>query len=575
MSKYESTSVKKTIDELNESFFLPDIQREYVWLSDVKNRKIELLFDSLMRGYPIGTLLFWKLKKDILQTCSFDDKANSNEKLNFQIYKFIENYDSRRPHNESIDVEKIRASELKLVLDGQQRLTSLFIGLRGSRFIAKRIKKKEVFVEQKLYLNLDHKPEIDEPDDVYNFEFLSDDELSLKKESGDKWFKVGDILNLSNSDIRTKEREQIFTPEEADILYALKECVEKDDTLSYYTEDSNSLDKVLNIFIRVNSGGQILSYSDLLMSILTSAFDSNIRQDMNDFVEDIRSDFPNFGRDQVLKTALFLTNDSPKFILANFSKEKTAKIKDNWTKIKNSVTAATCFLKENGYAGRLSSGYVITALSLFFFKKEVPNEDDKREMLKFVQNTQLTSFFSSSLDTKLVAIRKPIVDESSFKIINQKLAALEKNYLRITRDVIEDVVESARYGKPETFAILQLLYPNLNYNGEKNFHIDHIFPKTTKKKKLWPDGFSQQKNCNKLFNLQLLEGVQNQQKLQKDPKDWISENFKTPEKRLRYKEENFIPSTEGFDLDYKNLEMFKTERIRLIEDYLFKLFELN
>ena len=108
MSKYESTSVKKTIDELNESFFLPDIQREYVWLSDVKNRKIELLFDSLMRGYPIGTLLFWKLKKDVLETCSFEDNAKSNEKMNFQIYKFIENYDSRKPHNESIDVEKIK-----------------------------------------------------------------------------------------------------------------------------------------------------------------------------------------------------------------------------------------------------------------------------------------------------------------------------------------------------------------------------------------------------------------------------------------------------------------------------------
>ena len=275
----------------------------------------------------------------------------------------------------------------------------------------------------------------------------------------------------------------------------------------------------------------------------------------------------------MLKTALFLTNDSPKFILANFSKEKTAKIKDCWTKIKNSVTAATGFLKENGYAGRLSSGYVITALSLFFFKKEDPSEEDKREMLKFVQNTQLTSYFSSSLDTKLIAIRKPVVEESSFKDINKKLATLEKNYLRITRDVIEDVVESARYGKPETFALLQLLYPNLNYNGEKNFHVDHIFPKTGKKKKLWPEGFSQQKNCNKLFNLQLLEGVQNQQKLQKDPKDWINENFKTIEKQQRYKEENFIPLTE--DLDYKNLEMFKTERIRLIEDYLFKLFELN
>ncbi|EMH36662.1 hypothetical protein HMPREF1425_00444 [Helicobacter pylori GAM71Ai] len=91
-------------------------------------KKIEKLFDSILRGYPIGSFLFWKLPKEDITKSDEQD----SDKLNFQLYQFITNYDERKPHNEKIRIEQIRRDDLYIVLDGQQRLTSLYIGLKGN-----------------------------------------------------------------------------------------------------------------------------------------------------------------------------------------------------------------------------------------------------------------------------------------------------------------------------------------------------------------------------------------------------------------------------------------------------------
>jgi uncharacterized protein with ParB-like and HNH nuclease domain len=91
-------------------YLLPAIQREFVWPAE----KIEWLFDSLMRGYPISSFLFWKV----------DDMSKSG----YRFYEFLREYRQRfKIHNEEVPVAGIR--NFTAVLDGQQRLTSLYIGL--------------------------------------------------------------------------------------------------------------------------------------------------------------------------------------------------------------------------------------------------------------------------------------------------------------------------------------------------------------------------------------------------------------------------------------------------------------
>ena len=94
-------------------YVLPSIQREYVWDTD----QIETLFDSLMRNYPIGTFLFWEINKEHVNDYDF--------------YGFIRNYHEKKSvHNKKINLKG--SDGVTAILDGQQRLTSIYLGLKGT-----------------------------------------------------------------------------------------------------------------------------------------------------------------------------------------------------------------------------------------------------------------------------------------------------------------------------------------------------------------------------------------------------------------------------------------------------------
>lgn len=228
---------------------MPDIQREYVWLKKADEKKIEKLFDSILRGYPIGSFLFWKLQKEDIAKSEEQD----NNKLNFQLYQFITNYDERKPHNEKIRIEQIKRDDLYIVLDGQQRLTSLYIGLKGTRTLKKKGARSDnpnAYEEKRLYLNLKHQPNMDNPEDNYEFEFHAQKPENDKKHF---WFKVGDILELESVINYAIEHE--LDGEESVLLEKLKNTFHNKQLISFFEETEKNLDKVLNIFIRVNSGG--------------------------------------------------------------------------------------------------------------------------------------------------------------------------------------------------------------------------------------------------------------------------------------------------------------------------------
>lgn len=140
-------TVRKTIrlisgEEPGESLFLPNIQRNFIW----KKEQIEKLFDSIMREYPIGTFLFWKTR-ELIKVRKFIDNYKDN-------LKFTDFY---IPNNEE---EKL------VVLDGQQRLQSLYIALKGS------------YNAMELYFNVfSGNGEFSDP--KYQFEFLPQDKALL------------------------------------------------------------------------------------------------------------------------------------------------------------------------------------------------------------------------------------------------------------------------------------------------------------------------------------------------------------------------------------------------------------
>ncbi len=392
---------------------------------------------------------------------------------------------------------------------------------------------------------------MDNPEDNYEFEFHAQKPENDKKHW---WFKVGDILELKN--VWNYAQEHGLKGNELDLLENLSKAFHTKQLISFFEETEKNLNKVLNIFIRVNSGGVKLSYSDLLMSILTASFSSDIREKMNELVDALKDKgFSNMGQDQVLKTCLLLIGKDTTFELKNFNKKNIKEIEDNWEKITDSIYNAAELLKSFGYAGYLGSAYILSSLAYFYFLNSKMNENDKEQALKFVRNAQITSYFTPSTDTKLNNIAHSMKGVQTFESFNHNLAKHQTWPLKITNDAIEEMMRYSN--RALVFPILQILYPNLNYKTT-TFHIDHIYPKSKFKK--------ENKELNKdfygwrdyLFNLQLLEGAENQAKKNKDPEVWLKEEYKDERAIEEYKKRNYIDP--NLKLEWENIKEFREKR---------------
>lgn len=135
-------TIKEAVDKIHSrQYLLPAIQRKFTWTSN----QIEMLFDSILRGYPINSFMFWKI-------------SASEIKSGYKFYEFITEYrEFFAENNKDIDTKAV--PDFEAVIDGQQRLTSLYIGLRGS-YAYKMPRKwwkntEECLPTRKLYLNLE------------------------------------------------------------------------------------------------------------------------------------------------------------------------------------------------------------------------------------------------------------------------------------------------------------------------------------------------------------------------------------------------------------------------------------
>ena len=245
---YQSESIATAIGRMNRQYFLPAIQREFIW----KPEQIVQLFDSIMRGYPISSFLFWELKPE--------------NRDKWQVYKFLENGHQGGAHNEPACTNGV--ANLSIVLDGQQRLTSLYIGLKGSYTIKKKYKRwdnPDAWGRQRLYLDLLAAPRLDNDDSetgiYYAFKFMDDVPPPDVKHY---WFQVGRILDF---DERQKLREFLDKADEdlpdelprgqarlpGDNTRALFQAVHVNEVIAYYTETDQDYDRVLDIFVNAQT----------------------------------------------------------------------------------------------------------------------------------------------------------------------------------------------------------------------------------------------------------------------------------------------------------------------------------
>lgn len=570
MAFVEPITIKEAIDNVHKkNYLLPAIQREFVWDTD----QIERLFDSLMRDYPINSFLFWEVEKQNIGK--------------YQFYEFVREYHERdNTHNPKADISG--GGGITAILDGQQRLTSLYIGLKGTyayKLPRKRWDNDSAFPKRKLCLNLLSPSE--NGDFVFDFRFLTKKEYHQSDETH-YWFVVGDILNLKEAvDVNDHLLENDISEYGKDkfrfankTLFKLYEVIHKNKSINFFLERGESLDKVLNIFIRVNSGGTQLSYSDLLLSIATAQWEKrDAREEITSFVDEINAigDGFNANKDFVLKNCLVLGGFKDiAFKVDNFNRGNMLAIEKKWEEISKAIKSSFILLSGFGYhRDTLTSNNALIPIATYLYKIGSPDnfaesskyEEERKKIFKWLVMVLLKKTFSGQPDNVLRPVREVINNSDNgfpFEGIINKLKGSTKA-ISFDDDEIDNLLYY-QYAQPYTYSVLAFIYPSLDFRNK--FHQDHIFPKKLfTPKRLAKRGIPESDiefyldNCNYLANLQLLEGVPNQEKSAKDFDIWIKEKYPSKDQRNAYIERHYIPDV---DLSLDNFKEFIEEREKLI-----------
>jgi uncharacterized protein with ParB-like and HNH nuclease domain len=556
---YLNTTIRDLISEkIGRNTFLPAIQREYVWTP----WQVERLFDSIMCGYPISSFLFWKIREE--------------KKKDWVSYDFIKDYDQEHPHNKVANLDGVN-QDIFLVLDGQQRITSINIALKGSyRFFYRKWR------ETKLYLNLLWNGNDDNPEEVtYQFLFKEDNSILPRTDYPQLWYHVGDILNYDDAEDAKDSIENELKVFDEDAQKRAKKMISRlfsvinvSQIINYYEEKSDDYDRVLEVFIRTNTGGQKLEYSDILLSTATAKWKNlNAREEINKFTDDINKigSGYNFGKDFVMKGAMYLTKNLPiQYKLSSFTQRNLELIEDNWEEtkaaIENSINLISSFgMTDKNLVTRLPLLPIAQYLrnknsSTYLSSSNIKDVQDQTTIQKWLLLMILKGSFGSSSDTTLTKIRNvigEISDAFPYNEINKELSVES-----VFNDMEIENLLNTNYATRYSFLILSLLYPNKDWKDTR-FNEDHIYPKTEfERKKLAARGYDDetiakyQNVFNSILNLELLNETDNKSKNAQPFDQWIVSrdcNFKT---------RHCIPEIDDYSFD--NFLNFIEERKKLL-----------
>lgn len=233
---------------------LPELQRPFIW----KDSKVRDLFDSLMRGYPIGYLMLWE--------CPSLEKKKS-------IGVDLHSYDSPK----------------EVIIDGQQRLTSLYAVMKGKKVINSKFDEKSIIIS---YNPLQDKFEVGyqatkkDPEWIYNISDVYTTSSSFK-------FINSFIKRLS--EYRECKGEVLTEAEQDTISENINAIVNlKNHTLPVFDIKANAEEEdVSEIFVRVNSGGVSLKQNDFILTLLSLYWDEG-RKEIEEFSKE--STFPTKGK---------------------------------------------------------------------------------------------------------------------------------------------------------------------------------------------------------------------------------------------------------------------------------------
>ena len=570
-------TIAQAIERIHRNeYLLPAFQRDFVWSAE----QIEKLFDSLMKGYPISSMLFWKVK--------------GGTKTDFRFYKFLSAFiQYHRICNDPIPTDNI--NDFYAVLDGQQRLTSLYIGLCGS-YAYKDYRKRWDYSEynfptRHLYFNISRKYTQEESDREFIFSFVDkniskENDLFIDK-SNEKWFRVGKILALHqdyNYGIDEFAEDNNIDKESKRLLRLLDNVIHTKLNINFYKEDEQKPDKAVNIFIRINSRGTALSFSDILMSIaIANCKQMDAKTEIKNLVEHVRSKGFNISHDFILKSFLYLYHKDVRSLITSFNLGFIELVENNWTRIRDAISNLFNLLRSFGLTDFTMTSYNAAMPILYYlyhkgiyqdFYKKIGNREDCEIIKKWLFSILLRRAFGASADSVLAQSRRAYTTDITGSYIKETVTlfpAMEINSeIRKLSDVGDDFIEDLLYSQKDSrysFPILAMLYPDLDYRNN-NFHQDHLHPASAyndleekdKEKYGW-------QVYNSILNLQRLDANENESKNAKPLEKWVSEQTRNKDMR-KFMEDHLIPDT---DLSLSNFSDFIEKRKAMLVQRIRKM----
>jgi hypothetical protein len=498
---------------------LPELQRGYVW----KSPQVRALFDSLYQGYPSGQLLVWET----------DDL----------------------PHAKTVSVEGVQKQQWhpQLLLDGQQRLTSL----------------SAIMLNQELRVQDSTRP-IDIVFNIHTEQFA----VAGPRQSGEVgWISLARLFTKGQVDI-LRELNLSFSDPEAPLILERLKRLENIRTYKYRVNvlEKLSYEEVTDIFIRINSGGTVLSNADLALAQISSRW-RGVTEAIDTYQQSVKKRYYLWiDTSSLLRTlSLFLTGQSglSYFFRGDRRKIGVDELQQGWKRVTRSMDQALIFLSQNCRIERLwmlPTNYILVTLA-GFFDRFGDSIDGKRirDLQRWVYMALIWSRYSGAGETALDQDHTALGKDDPIAAMIQ---SIEDKSGR--RQVTERELRDQRKNSPfmvmnyvlARYADAQDWFNGVSIGGSQTLEFHHIFPKAILRQRYQLRKDS--RTVDQVANLAFLSRRANVKIGSQSPGDYLG---KIEANRLRAQ---YVPSeTELWSLD--QFEEFVLQRRQLLADGINKL----
>lgn len=443
-------------------FVMPAFQRQYVWGME----QIEKLWDSILLDYPIATFLFWHVDDDnvswdtyfcnFLSEITFDSRKQADS-VNYEL--------------SNIDVRNTDTA----ILDGQQRLTSLYLSLFGCAYIRQKHARKKVAggTVTKLLIEL-NKNKLSVDEEEYNSKKFDVKFTEKIGKSSPTQFEVKRILDskFQNDSTRAQAIEEAISNVPAEskeyargILNKLYNKIFVEKMIRYTEIRDMKQDDALEMFVRFNSGGKALKKHEITMSILEAYWPNS----KSEFGKILDGEYSGFGTDFIIRAALMLYGDVVK---SNINKQIAEDLKNNWQDFKRALNNLEKVLKEMKIeVSRFANSWNVLLPIIYFIYYNPEYRNNLDGIRAYLIRAVLFTYFQSGTTSKLQQMKSNIND-NDYEITIDMLEQM--NDLRVTEGKIEDIVNSEKGSRVagEALYFLGVDWINKNFLYEQ----DHLHP---------------------------------------------------------------------------------------------------